>query len=104
MTERLSALVCSGCGYTPPAHEAFPFRCARAIPGDDIDHVLVHRLKLDALSASHRASAPAAPRDYWSGVFLREETNPFLHYREFLYSWHVALDQGLSEDDWCDLV
>jgi threonine synthase len=99
-----SHLVCAGCGFELPAEEPCPFRCPRALPADDIDHVVTHRLDLEALSATHRAGEPAAARDYWGAVFAQDEPNPFLRYREFLHSWHAALSGGMSEDDWCAIV
>ncbi|MBI3373884.1 MAG: pyridoxal-phosphate dependent enzyme [Betaproteobacteria bacterium] len=82
---RGSRLVCSGCGWEPPAGAAYPFRCARS-GSDDRDHVLVHRLGADAV------------------LDRGDDDNPFVRYRECLYAWHAARARGMSDAAFVDLV
>ena len=46
MTTPSSRLVCRGCGVSPDPWEPYPFRCANAGRGDDVDHVLRRELDL----------------------------------------------------------
>jgi threonine synthase len=79
-------LVCSGCGYTAPPDDPYPFRCPNA-GSDDTDHVLVRR--------------PFGPLGGFPGG---SEANPFVRYRELLRSYHLALAHGLTDADYVDLV
>ena len=45
-----SSLACSGCGWAPPDDDPYPFRCANAGSGDDVDHVIVRTLDASKLS------------------------------------------------------
>lgn len=85
-----SWIECAGCGYRPSTDEPYPFACAMA-GVDDVDHLLVRRLDCA------RVSSPRA-------LFLAPETNPFLRYRRLLHSYHVAIDRGLTDTDYVDLV
>ena len=80
-----SSLICSGCGWQPPANATYPFRCAHS-DGDDRDHVLVHRLE--------------------SGAVLDrgDDENPFVRFRECLFAWHAARARGMSDAAFVDLV
>jgi threonine synthase len=80
-----SRLVCAGCGWSPPADAATPFRCANA-GSDDVDHVLEHRLAAGAI----------LDRD--------DDVNPFVRHRECLYAWHAARARGTSDAVFVDLV
>ena len=75
---------CHGCGAVVDALAALPFRCPRAVAGDDIDHVLV-------------------PQD-GAAVARRDDPNPFLRYRELLSPYRVARAAGLPDAAWDDIV
>jgi threonine synthase len=79
---------CAGCGRTLPAVESdlLPFRCPSAREGDDIDHLL------------RRMDAPSA-------AFPDEgDANPFIRYREFLAAHALAIESGLSDASFVELV
>lgn len=78
-----SRLVCAGCGAEPARGDPYPFRCPRARPGDDVDHVL--RRELDLTGLEFPADA---------------EPNPFVRYRSL---FHVA-GLGLRDADLVALV
>lgn len=78
---------CAGCGWTNPDDEPYPVRCANAVPGDDIDHVVVRRLD------------PAEIE--WPPAI---GTNPFVRYRTLLSSYHLATAHGMTDADYVDLV
>jgi len=82
-------LVCSGCGYTAPADDPYPFRCRNASAGDDTDHVLVRRLEPLPVDGFPPDAAPA---------------NPFVRYRPLLRSYRLALAGGMTDDGFVDLV
>ena len=42
--------------------------------------------------------------DATSEVFRRDESNPFLRYRELLHSYRSAIERGVSDDEFVDLV
>ncbi|HEY7430471.1 MAG TPA: pyridoxal-phosphate dependent enzyme [Streptosporangiaceae bacterium] len=86
MTTVPSALRCSGCGYTAPPDDPYPFRCPNT-GTDGADHVLVRVLDL-------------AGTRFPAGT----ERNPFLRYRTLLHSYQVALAHGMSDAGFCDLV
>jgi threonine synthase len=75
---------CHGCGAVVDALAALPFRCPRAVAGDDIDHVLV-------------------PQD-GAALARRDDPNPFLRYRELLSPYRVARAAGLPDAAWDDIV
>jgi len=85
VNELATSLACAGCGApaTPTAGAPAPVRCARARPGDDVDHVL--RRTLDPSRVSYPESS---------------EPNPFVRYRHLLHSWHVAAAAGRSDAEW----
>ena len=85
MSVALDALVCAGCGASPPLSEPYPFRCPNA-NGDDVDHVLRRVLPADV----------AFPPD--------EDPNPFIRYRTLLHSYRFGRACGLRDDEFCDLV
>lgn len=82
-------LVCAGCGRVPPPVEAepYPFRCAAADSGDDVDHVITCRV-----DASSARIDPAGGE------------NPFVRYREILYSYRLARSRGLADADYREIV
>lgn len=79
-----SRLVCAGCGAVARPDNPYPFRCAKARQGDDVDHVLRRELDLSRL---------AFPAD-------RDEPNPFVRYRTLLHAHHA----GLPDDELVALV
>ncbi len=83
-----STLSCAGCGVhvPPPGQQPYPFRCAAARPGDDIDHVV--RRTLD-------------PADL---AFPAPSSSPFLAWRPLFHSHALAAAAGLSDDDYVDLA
>ena len=84
-----SSMVCAGCGSKAPGadEDPYPFRCAHADRGDNIDHVLTR--VLDAASI----------------VFPRgDDPNPFVRFRQLLHSWHVARAHGMADADYVALV
>lgn len=82
-------LVCAGCGTPAPLVEVdpYPFRCRRASAAPEVDHVMTKVLGPDR---------PAWPTG--------SEANPFLRYRQLLYSWHAARARGRSDRDYAALV
>jgi threonine synthase len=86
-------LECTGCGRVVPAREPYPFRCAHADREDDIDHVLTRIVDPGFLDD------PGI-----TAVFLDEERNPFIRYRKLFHSYHAALDRGLADPAYVDLV
>jgi threonine synthase len=88
MTAAASRVVCAGCGAEPGPREPYPFRCPAARPGDDVDHVLRRKLDLSAVRFPLHDAEP----------------NPFLRYRAFLRSYHVAVAGGMTDDEFCRLV
>ena len=80
-----SRLVCAGCGWSPPAESATPFRCAQA-GCDDVDHVLEHKLAVGA------------------NLVRDNDENPFVRHRECLYAWHAARARGMSDAAFVALV
>ncbi len=88
MTTSASTLTCAGCGAEPDPHEPFPFRCPRAGAHDDVDHVL--RRELDLSAARFPVDDP--------------DPNPYIRFRAFLRAYHVAVAEGLSDEDFCALV
>ena len=91
MSERATAstIVCAGCGAEAPGANQvpYPFRCARATDGDDIDHLMTRVL------------------DTASIVFPGgDDPNPFVRYRQLFHSWHVARAHGMSDKSYVALV
>ncbi|HJW21913.1 MAG TPA: pyridoxal-phosphate dependent enzyme, partial [Candidatus Limnocylindrales bacterium] len=85
---RVAAQVaCAGCGTVAPATVAFPVACAAAVPGDDVDHVMVRRIDLGAVR-----------------LIASDDPNPFIRYRQLFRAWHVALAAGWSDERYVGLV
>ena len=82
-----SSLACSGCGWAPPQDDPYPFRCANAGSGDDVDHVIVRTLDPSRLT--------------WPNG---QETNSFVRYRALFHSNHVAVARGMSDAGYVELV
>ena len=78
---------CAGCGYKAPAGRPVPLRCPRAVPDDDIDHVMTRALDLTHLSF------PAGA-----------ESNPFIRYRTLFHAYHLARALGWTDADHVALV
>lgn len=89
MTGAGTRLLCAGCGEDAGTIEdrRFPFRCAAAREGDDIDHVI--RRVLDP----ERVRFPA-----------EADPNPFIRYRTLMHSWHLAMDHGLGDEAYREIV
>jgi threonine synthase len=83
----VSTLVCSACGAAADPASPYPFRCARAVPGDDVDHVLQRRLDL---------AHPPVPE--------AGEPHPFVHWGARLHAWHAARAGGMPAARWRALV
>ena len=86
MTAPASIIRCHGCGYVADPADPYPFRCPRA-GTDDADHILTRVLDPSA------ARFPISP-----------DTNPFLRYRTFMHSYHVAMARGVPDVGYRDLV
>ena len=82
-----SRLVCAGCGVVIEPGNPRPWRCPAATAGDDVDHVVVRELGLSRL----RFPPPGAG-------------NPFVRFRAFLHSYHLALEGGLGEAGYLERV
>jgi threonine synthase len=92
-------LSCAGCQHDADAleREPFPFRCARAEPGDDVDHVMRRHLHVAAWREA--PSADAGPASGTPGA-----ASPLVQYRRRLYAYHVARAHGLPDADFVDVV
>ena len=78
---------CAGCGFAAPADAAFPVRCPRAVPGDDIDHLMTCHV------------------DPTRVVFAADDDpNPFIRYRQLFRAWHLARAAGWSDERYVGLV
>jgi threonine synthase len=88
VTAAASRLACAGCGAEPDPDDPYPFRCANALAGDDVDHVLRRELYLSAVRFP----------------FGDPEPNPFVRFRAFLRAYHVAVAGGLTDAEFCSLV
>jgi threonine synthase len=84
-----SPLRCSGCGAEAPDLRAdpYPFRCAHARAGDDIDHRIERDGALDTLTF------PAG-----------DEPNPFVRFRALTHAHRVAREGGLSDARFIEIV
>jgi len=80
-------VVCAGCGHVAAADAPFPVRCPRATAGDDIDHVMMRRLREPGLRFPER-----------------EDANPFLRYRELFRAYHLARGAGWPDERYVALV
>jgi threonine synthase len=87
VTRPVSRFVCAGCGAEPDAG-AYPFRCPNAGMGDDVDHVLRRELDLSRVGFPYGDPEP----------------NPFVRYRTLLHAYHVALQGGMTDEAFCELV
>jgi threonine synthase len=82
-------MVCAGCGAHLADDDPYPFLCPNARRGDDVDHVLAR--VLDGRGHS------------WAEL-TDDDPNPFVRYRRFFHSWHVASRRGMVDEDYVDLV
>lgn len=78
-------LFCGGCGARVTLDAPAPFRCPRAIAGDDIDHVL-----------EFPPAMTSVPTD--------GDEQPFVRYRALLQSHQFALARGMSDEGFVELV
>lgn len=81
-------LVCHGCGAEAAPDTPYPFRCAAARPGDDIDHLITRVLPPSRAGFDGDA----------------HESNPFLRYRARFQAYELALAKGLGDAEYVDLV
>jgi threonine dehydratase len=77
---------CAGCGAEVDGAAELRFTCPRAEKGDDVDHLLT----------------PIPPDG--EGWPSESEINPFVRYRELLYTYRLARAVGMSDAAYCDLV
>ncbi len=79
---------CAGCGarLAPSGGGSLPFVCPNTRAGDDIDHVV-------------RRAGPAGTTFPRSG-----DANPFIRYRSLLASYALALERGVEDHAFVDLV
>jgi threonine synthase len=86
----LSSVRCAGCGWVAAA-EAYPFRCPNAARAagnsDDVDHILVRVLDTAALR-------------FPDG----DEPDPFARYRSLMHAYHLAMDAGLDDEEYLQLI
>jgi hypothetical protein len=82
-----TSVVCAGCGHRPPDDEPHPFRCANAVPGDDVDHVMVREL-----DPAHVVFPDG------------DEPNPFARYRELFHWYHLGRRNGMGDADLVAIV
>jgi threonine synthase len=75
---------CAGCGHELST-EAPPYRCPSA-GNDDVDHLLRRRL----------TDPGSFPQD--------EDSNPFVAFRKLFFSYQVALDGGMTDAEYVELV
>jgi len=94
MTPPASTICCAGCGYLAGPADPYPFRCPRA-GTDDADHVLTRVLDLSVVRFPPTPTPTPTPIS---------DTNPFLHYRTFMHSYHVATSRGLPDGTYRDLI
>ncbi len=88
-----SSLICDGCGLRVPTSEVRPFTCSNAHPEDDTDHVLRRRLEV-----------PDGERERLGAAFLEGEANPFLRYRALLHGYRAAVERGVDDATFVELV
>jgi len=87
MTALPVSMVCSGCGTVASPDDPYPVRCPNAQKSDDTDHVMAGVIN------------PARLR------FPQEHhANPFIHYRDLFYSYHVGRARRLTDGAYIDLV
>ena len=89
-----SRLVCAGCGFEVSVDEAQPFSCPRAVPHDDIDHVLQRQLEPRGVG----------PPEQVTKIFSGGELNPFLAFRRLLHSYAIGQVSGLWDQAFREIV
>jgi threonine synthase len=103
MTALPLTLVCSGCGAE--ASPESPFRCPKARPGDDIDHLLTRVIDVGQVRFPRPTTQPpgsanssaVAPDSTSTLPPVTTETNPFIRYRTLSLAWHLARAHGWSD-------
>jgi threonine synthase len=83
-----TSLVCAGCGHRVPDDAPLAFACPAALPGDDVDHVLV---RVVDSAAGPFPEDPAA-------------LNPFVRWRTRFHAWHRARAIGWSDAEYRTFV
>ena len=110
-TTKKTRLWCGGCLHDvgPVDQYPFPFRCSRAEPGDDVDHVIRRTLHV---STWRTVTAPDEDETFvqsWLGSnggwrHAMDAHSPFLKYRQRLYSYHLCRAHGLPETEFAAIV
>ena len=110
-TTKKTRLWCGGCLHDvgPVDEYPFPFRCSRAVPGDDVDHVIRRTLHV---STWRTVTAPDEDETFvqsWLGSnggwrHAMDAHSPFLKYRQRLYSYHLGRAHGLPETEFAAIV
>jgi threonine synthase len=77
-------MACRGCGAQAALDDPHPFRCPNADAGGDVDHVL---------HATGRLELPVG-----------DDPNPFVRFRELLYSYHFARRAGMRDAEYVEIV
>jgi threonine synthase len=90
----ISTLVCQGCGFKMPPDEPLAFRCPRAEPDDDTDHVLRRVLDTASLRSPEELRRP----------FSSDLKNPFLRYGRLFHSYLTARQLGFEDARFAKLV
>jgi len=81
-------LICYGCKAEVDASERLIFACPNVETLPEIDHVL----------------APVGLINEDVEFPLDGHTNPFIRYRDFLYPYRLAMEKGLSDENYCAMV
>jgi threonine synthase len=87
----------------------FPFRCSRAVPGDDIDHVIRRTLHVSTWRTVTPPDEDETFVQSWLGSnggwrHAMDAHSPFLKYRQRLYSYHLGRAHGLPETEFAAIV
>ncbi len=86
-----TALVCAGCGHRVPGDAPLAFACPAALPGDDVDHILVRTVEPGAVAGGALGDDAASP-------------NPYVRWRNRFHGYHRARALGWSDADYVGLV
>ncbi len=84
----VSRLVCGGCGLPLPDDTPLTLRCPHS--GDGGDHVLLRELQEDSLSRGLAGDQSCS--------------NPFVRWRQRLHAWHLAEQNGWTDEQFVELV
>jgi threonine synthase len=110
-TTKKTRLWCGGCRHDvgPVDQYPFPFRCSRAVPGDDIDHVVRRTLHVSTWRTVTPPDEDETFVQSWLGSnggwrHAMDAHSPFLKYRQRLYSYHLGRAHGLPETEFAAIV